>query len=329
MGAWHRWTGWLALAVAAPAMAQNSAPQHTQPPPFLATTPAPELARLADLGVEIDRGRPAADALAEHRKLDRALAAIGPQRRGVVDAYVVSVALDSDPVFGREAREAGRVLTRRYAAAGHSVVLGGTDGRAASDLPRGSPGNLAAVLARVAEQMDRSEDVLVLYTTSHGAPLGIVYNDGDLGFGAISPARLWSLLTALGIRNRLVLVSACYSGAFVPILASPSTAIVTASSADRTSFGCQSDNDWTFFGDALVNHALRSPVALAAAAEEATRTIGGWEASAALTPSQPQVSIGSEAAAWLAILERRLPPADASVGRPATAALPDVSRSGR
>lgn len=321
-------TGLLALAASA-AAAQYSPPQHTQPPPFLSHTPPQEVARLADLGVEIERGRAAAEMLAEHRRMERALAAIGPQRRGVVDAYVVAVGLDSDPVFGREAREAGRVLSRRYGAQGRSVVLAATDGSAESSLPRGSPSNLAAVLARVAEQMDLREDVLVLYATSHGTPLGIVYNDGDQGFGAISPGRLWSLLTALGIRNRLVLVSACYSGAFVPILASPSTAIVTASSAERTSFGCQSDNDWTFFGDALVNHALRSPQPLASAAAEAARTIGEWESSAALTPSQPQVSIGSEAATWLAVLERRLPPASASVGRPSVAALAELPQRNR
>ena len=291
----------------------------------MATTSARETARLADLGVEIERGRTAADSLAEHRRLDRALAGIGPQRKGVVDAYVVAVGLDSDPVFGREAREAGRVLTRRYGATGRSVVLAASDGTAESTLPRGSPANIAAVLARVAEQMDRGEDVLVLYTTSHGAPVGIVYNDGDAGFGAISPSRLWSLLTTLGIRNRLILVSACYSGIFVPILSSPTTAIVTASSADRTSFGCQADNDWTFFGDALVNRALREPQPLARAAAAATRTIGGWEAAAALSPSQPQTSIGS-AATWLAVLERRLPPASATVGRPAIAGLPQRSK---
>ena len=37
---------------------------------------------------------------------------------GVVDAYVVVAALDADPVFNREAREAGRVLARRFDAAG-------------------------------------------------------------------------------------------------------------------------------------------------------------------------------------------------------------------
>ncbi|MFX5602815.1 hypothetical protein ABTD90_19915, partial [Acinetobacter baumannii] len=87
------------------------------------------------------------------------------------------------------AREAARVLARRYDAAGHTIVLAGSDGTRDSDLPMGSPDNLSAALARVAELMDHDEDVLVLYTTSHGAPLGIVYNDADQGYGVISPNR--------------------------------------------------------------------------------------------------------------------------------------------
>jgi hypothetical protein len=121
----------------------------------------------------------------------------------------------------------------------------------------------------------------------------------------------------------MLLLSACYSGVFVPILQSPTTAIVTASSAERSSFGCQADNDWTFFGDALINRAMREPQPLASAAAEAQRTIGGWEAGAALTPSQPQVSIGEETG-WLAALERRLPPRSAPIGRPAVEVLQSV-----
>jgi hypothetical protein len=297
------------------------APQHTVGAPLLDRATPAEIAFLADQGLAMERDRTPAQILAEHRRLATALATLQPQRPGTVDAYVVAVGLDSDPVFGREAREAGRVLARRYGAAGRSVVLAGSDGTAESRLPMGSPANLTAVLARVAELMDGGEDVLVLYTTSHGAPFGIVYNDGDQGFGAISPTRLWQTLSTLGIRNRLLLVSACYSGVFVPLLASDTTAILTASSAERTSFGCQADNDWTFFGDALINRALRKPLSLAAAGAEAGRLVGGWEAGAKLTPSQPQVSIGAGAAKWLAALEARLPAATPQVGRPATASL--------
>jgi len=60
----------------------------------------------------------------------------------------VSIALDSDPVFGREARVAGDVLRRRYGALGRTIVLAGSDGNAPSELPRGSPETLAIVLAR-------------------------------------------------------------------------------------------------------------------------------------------------------------------------------------
>lgn len=295
--------------------------QHQFATPLLDRASPQEMAFLADQGVELEHDRPPAQALAEHRRLDRALAALHPQRPGVVDAYVVAVALDSDPVFGREAREAGQVLTRRYAAAGHSVTLGGTDGTAASALPMGSPANIAAVLARVAELMDPKEDVLILYTTSHGAPFGIVYNDGDQGFGAISPTRLWTQLSQLGIRNRLLLISACFAGVFVPLLASDTTAIVTAAAADRTSFGCQADMDWTFFGDAAINHALRKPQPLAAAAAEARALIAGWEGQGKLTPSQPQVSIGAGVARWLGPLEAHLPAATPPVGRPAILSL--------
>jgi hypothetical protein len=311
----------LVLSGAALAQAPYRPAQHTQPPPFFGAIPPDLAAAYADLGVQIERDRPPASALAEHRRLERALATLRPQRPGTVDAYVVAVALDSDPVFGREAREAGRVLARRYGSEGRSVTLAGTDGVGESDLPMGSPGALAAVLARVAELMDVAEDVLILYTTSHGAPIGIVYNDGDRGFGAISPARLFRMLRELGIERRLLLVSACYSGAFVPMMSGDGTAIVTASAADRTSFGCQADSDWTFFGDALVNHALRKPQPLARAAEEAQRSIAGWEREGKLDPSDPQVSIGRGARAWLARLEARLPPGGPPVGRPATTIL--------
>ena len=130
-----------------------------------------QLGLRADAGTQIEQDRCPAEELAEHRKLDRALAGARPQRAGTVDAYVVSIALDSDPVFGREARAAGEVLGRRYGAAGRTIVLAGTDGGAPSALPRGTPATLAIALARIAELMDRNEDVLVLYTTSHGAPV--------------------------------------------------------------------------------------------------------------------------------------------------------------
>ena len=217
----------------------------------------------------------------------------------MVDAYVVVVGLDSDPIFGREAREAGKVLSRRYNAVGHTIVLAGTEGSGPSALPNGSPRNLAVALARVAELMDKKQDVLVLYTAGHGAKVGLAYHDGDDGFGIIPPGRMARLFDELGIKNRLLILSACFSGIFVPTLSSDTTALFTAASADRTSFGCQSDKDWTFYGDAMINNALRQPVPLAKAGEDARALITKWEAMGNITPSQPQIAIGSKVATWL------------------------------
>src|SRR3954470_6323241 len=95
----------LAAAGAAPAEPWK-APHHQSPWPGLTSgTDRDAIAASLDLGPDLERGRSPAAELAEHRRLSAALEALQPQRRGVVDAYVISIALDSDPVFGREARE--------------------------------------------------------------------------------------------------------------------------------------------------------------------------------------------------------------------------------
>ena len=315
-----------ALLLTLPAVASTQgaggafrAPQHTNRNSPLFLVPDESTLRMrADAGMQIEQWRDPADDLAEHRKLTRALATLQPQRAGTVDAYGISIAFDSDPVFAREARVAGTVLSARYGAQGHTIVLAGSDGSAPSTLPRGTPETFGIALARVAELMNRNEDVLVVYTTGHGTPYGLYYNDADNGYGAISPNRLHDILDQVGIRNRLLILSACFSGVFVPRMQAENTAIVTAASADRSSFGCVAENDWTFFGDAMINHALRKPQPLAAAFNEANGLIASWESQFPVRPSQPQVSIGAGAERWLAALDRRLPPAASQpVGRPA------------
>ena len=237
------------------------------------------------------------------------LSTLKPQRAGTVDAYVVVIALDSDAVFSREAREAGRVLASRFDAAGRTIVLANDEGASKGDGP-GSPQTLAMSLRRAAELMDRNEDVLILYSTSHGAPdAGLVYKDEQRGTGFVSPAQLAEMLRTLGIRNRLIILQACFAGQFVPALKDANTIIVTAAARDRTSFGCQAGNDWTYFGDALINHALRQPLPFDVQVRRAVALIAAAEEREKLDPSNPQVSIGSDTTKWLARLEERKPSA--------------------
>ena len=272
----------------------------------------------ANNGWSVEQKRDAAWHLDQHKKLSAAIAGLAPQRPGVVDAYVVSIGLDGDPVFGREASEAAKVLARRYGATGRSITLAtGTKSLA----PQGSPTNLATALAAVAAKMDVKEDVLILYATSHGtAEVGLVYRDGEEGYGLISPKRLARMIDGLGINRRMLLISACFSGVFVPALKSDTSVIVTAASDARTSFGCAATNDWTYFGDALINTALRKSQPFDKAISDALILINGWESERGLDPSEPQVFVGDKAAAWLGVLEKRVPSvATAKVGRPAIA----------
>jgi hypothetical protein len=321
------WAGLLAALLAMPALSQSSAAPgpfqpapHTQPIPDLGTGQSrPERRKSFEASPEMRRGFSAAEIRAQAARLDAALAALAPQRAGTADAYVLAVALDSDPVFAREAREAGRVLAARYGAEGRTLVLAGPDG-VRDDLPHASITALLLAIAHMGTVMDGAEDVLVLYTTSHGLDLGLAYHDGDRGFGVLSPATLKSALEEAGIARRVLILSACYSGVFVPVLASPDTAILTAAAATRTSFGCVAENDWTFFGDALINRALRQPVGLEEAARMASRSVAEWETKARFLASLPQVSIGAGARAWLPQLEAGMPrAASAPVGRPAFA----------
>ena len=249
--------------------------------------------------------------------LSQALAALKAQRPGIVDAYVVAVALDPDPVFDREAREAGRVLSQRFDAAGRTIVLAGDEGSDQADGP-GSPPNLSLALARAAELMDRKEDVLILYSTSHGSPhAGLSYRDAARQSFVVRPAELAAMFADRGIENRLIILQACFSGQFVPALAAPHTVVATAASATRTSFGCSAGNDWTFFGHALINLAMRQPDSFVRQFRRAFVAINGWETKQGVDSSNPQLSVGADTAGWLAALDDRAPKmAGTPVGSP-------------
>jgi hypothetical protein len=239
------------------------------------------------------------------------------QRPGTVDAYVVVAALDTDPVFDREAREAGRVLASRFDATGRTIVLAEDEGDDRADAS-GTPAHLAAAVAKAESLMDPKEDVLVLYTTSHGSPHGgLNYKNADSGSGVITPRELHAMLAGGGAQNRLIILQACFSGQFVPALASPRTVVATAASSMRSSFGCSASNDWTFFGHALINQAMRQRDTFVRQYRRAVVSIIGWEQKLGIEPSNPQISIGSDTGGWLAALDAEAQPVAAGpVGRP-------------
>jgi hypothetical protein len=161
--------------------------------------------------------------------------------------------------------------------------------------------------------MDKEEDVLFLFMTSHGNETGFALQLPTVLVG-LTPREVASVLDEEGIRNRVVIISACFSGIFVKPLANKNTVVMTAADARSPSFGCAEGRDWTYFGDALFHHSLKPGVDLKIVFDKARRLIAKWEKSERFKPSNPQGHFGDA-------LMKKLTPLIKARGKPQAAAL--------
>jgi hypothetical protein len=233
--------------------------------------------------------------MAQPARLETALAKIAPRTAKKRNVFVVAIAgSDSETVFESETRQGLGVLTRRLGGAeGHALWL--VNGEPTEGQPAiANLQNVSQAIRGVAARMDRDNDLLVLAMSSHGSREGFVLQKEGLFGRLLFPATLRVALDDAGVKNRLLIVSACYSGVFLPEFTDSRTAIVTAASASRTSFGCANDRAWTYFGDAFYNHGLKESDSIAGAFDVAQRLIASWESRDGLTPSEPQIFVGEE-----------------------------------
>jgi hypothetical protein len=163
---------------------------------------------------------------------------------------------------------------------------------------------LDMTLQATAGKLNRDRDLLFLILTSHGA-----WNRGLLVLaGAVRevlpPWALGAMLDRTGIRHKVIVISACYSGAFIPRLADPDAMVVTAADADHPSFGCQDGAKWTYFGDAFFNVALRRADTLRGAFKDARTLVKERELREGFNPSNPQLA-GGESVEPLLVVHRR------------------------
>jgi hypothetical protein len=247
------------------------------------------------------------------RQADRihaAESALRPERPGVADLYFVGFAgWGAQDVFLHEAQSAQRLFDARFDTRGHSLVLS-NDASVRDVLPMASALNLGHILPTVASQMNREEDVLFLFLTSHRSErgLGIQASESPDLFadGELSPKELRSLLDDAGIKWRVLMVSSCRSGVFVVPLENEFTLIATAAASDRLSFGCAPDKDFTAWGQAVIAEQLETERSFPTAFAKAAKVIKQRETAAGLVESQPQIHVGAAIEAKLRLLEARL-----------------------
>jgi hypothetical protein len=199
---------------------------------------------------------------------------------------VVAFGLFGDQsVFESEANGAARILAARFGA--EPVIVRANTKQGGDATAR----TLKTVLRGVTSEIDRENDVLFVILTSHGSPEGLAVKAGRRT-EMLSPAALAEMLDDTGIRHRVVIVSACYSGVFIPPLASPDTLVITAADAEHPSFGCQDGARWTYFGDAFFNTALRHNPDLKQAFLMARQLVRNRERRNGFAPSNPQIAGG-------------------------------------
>jgi hypothetical protein len=239
--------------------------------------------------------------------LYEALTDLEDERPGVTDLYFVGFApYSAEDVFRKDIEVAHQLFDDRFDTDGRSVVLINNPATML-DTPFATVSNLRATLSEIGDIINPDEDVVMVYLASHGTRdhrLSIEFP--PLQLDSLPPETLKQLLDDAGIKWRIIVVSACYSGGFIDPLKDDHTLIMTASAANRTSFGCGAESEATYFGDALFQHALRFEDSFVKAFEQAKKQIAERERSEKREASNPQIFVGEQMGKKLPKLEAEL-----------------------
>lgn len=242
----------------------------------------------------------------------KALTGLSPRIPDKTNLYLLSFAGDGgEDVFRNEAEYAAQLFTRRFGPTAHAVVLENNPTTLQSH-PLASWSNLEDTLDQLSTVMKPDQDILVLYMTSHGDEDHNLLVDMDpLPLDQIGAPDLAGILKKRSFKWKVVVVNACYSGGFVPELRGAGTLVLTAARSDRSSFGCGSDSDITYFGKAWLVDALNRTDNFVDAFQLAKQDIAQWEQQDKLTPSEPQMDVGAGIAQQLALWRKEVTPGPA------------------
>lgn len=242
------------------------------------------------------------------RLVDAAVAGLRASTPGAPGLFALGFAGDAEEnVFRNEVAYLPKLLAARFGAAGRTLQLINSP-YTFTHTPLATRSNLERALAGLAKRMDPANDILLLFLTSHGSPDRHLYVAmGNFPLDQLTPRDIRDALDGAGIRWRVIVISACYSGGFIPALREPHTLVITAARADRPSFGCGSDSQLTWFGKAFLVDGLNASTDFRTAFATARARIAQWERRDHETPSEPQIQEGPLMAAKLAQWRASLP----------------------
>lgn len=228
------------------------------------------------------------------------------ERPGQTDLYFVGFAPDGrQDAYRADVEAAQHVMDTRWGTDGRSVLLVNNP-QTLITTPFATVTNLRETLNELGSIIDAEDDVVMLYLASRGtAEHKLAAEQPPLSLVDLAPAGLKQLLDDAGIKWRIIVVSACYSGGFVAPLADDYTLIVTDAAADRAAFGCGERSPPTLFGEAFFQ-ALSKGDSFATAFDVARARVAEREHNAGYAPpANPQISMGTAMADKVKTLRRR------------------------
>ncbi len=236
----------------------------------------------------------------QHALLQTEVGRLAPPNQGTTNVYALGIGgwADQD-VFLKELDGGLAAIGSILPIQGHALRLVNHH-ETTETVPIANQRNFAASVHALGTAMNKNDDVLVLLMTSHGTPTGFGLRLPSGVTTELTPQEVAATLDKEGIKNRIVIVSACFAGTFLPPLANDDTIVLTASDANNTSFGCAPERDWTYFGDALFRQSIRRGWDLQHAFDNARVLISGWEMMDRARPSNPQAHFGPTLVARLA-----------------------------
>ncbi|HTD05473.1 C13 family peptidase [Undibacterium sp.] len=239
--------------------------------------------------------------------LRRQLAALSAGPGGDIKLYFLGVAgYAGQDVFMKEVNYVRRMFDRRFGTAGRSLTLINNP-KSVREMPIASVTSMQMSLNRIAQVMDTRRDVLFLYLSSHGSHDHRFSLEFDgMQLNELDPRRLRAMLDASGIRHRVIVISACYAGGFIDALKTEDTLVMTAAAADKTSFGCSNEAEFTYFGEAYFDEALQQTDSFIAAFELAKPIISARESRQGFEHSDPRMFVGQRIAGRLQEFQREI-----------------------
>jgi len=226
----------------------------------------------------------------QHSLLNKSFNTILAGQHNKPELYFLSFAAYGDQdVFMKEALYSRDLFNSHFNTNGRAMVLINHK-NTAHNYPMATVGNLKRAINSIGSRMNKNEDILFLFISSHGSEKqGVSVRLGGVYLEGLSTIRLAKILQESGIKWKVIVVSACYSGTFLEALKDDNSMIITSSKPDHVSFGCSDEAEFTFFGRAFFQQAVKETSTFKAAFNKAKLLVHSWEDEKNYSHSEPRL----------------------------------------